>query len=687
MATLNTLRTRGGIIVSVVIGIALLAFLLGDLAPAGNSMNSKKTRVGEIDGTKVGYIEYFDKVEYITEIQKYMSGNDAVSTEQQERISDEAWDALISQYAIMPGMEKLGIGTSETEQIDMIDGAYISPVISGIFSDPQGGGYNPAFVRNFINNMQYDQSGTTSTVWKYLKDQMNRQRIMSKYMTLIAQGMFVTDIEVENGVALSAALSDIEYVVEDYSKIADSTIKVSEAEIRKYYDEHKRIFRQVASRDLEYVVFDVMPSDEDYAEAKKYVDEVAAEFAASEAPIQYAVVNSQSQVNKLFFSQEQLPADIAAFAFGPESDKMYGPVLTADIYTIARVSAKQMRPDSLGARHILLPAGSTQAADSIVTAIKGGADFAQLSAVYSVDQAANANGGDLGIFPTESMIPEFTEALIKAKKGEILTVTTPAGLHVVELTYTGKPVEKVQVAVITHEVEPSKFTQDEAYTKASNFVSQASANYDAFKNAVVENALIKRVATIRNTDRQIGSMNNSGEINRWAFNAKAGDVSSIIDVSGNYVVAAVAGAAEDGYATLQKASEGITAILRTEKKGDMLAEKMKGGSLQEIATSLGANIAEAEDVDFDKFYIEGAGAELQLIGAVSAAQPQTLSKPVKGAAGVYVFTVTNREDNPDATTSERERVRLDAVAKGYIVERINQALLEESNIKDLRVKF
>ena len=297
MATLNTLRTRGGIIVSVVIGIALLSFLLGDFGNTGAKlMNDRKMKVGTINGEKIGYAEFADKVDVYTKALETMYGSQSLSAEQQENVKNQVWQALIMQYAWEPGFEQSGLQVSENEQIDMVDGSFISPVIRTTFTNPNTGTFDPAIVRNFVT--QIDKDPTAALVWNFIKDQMIQQRYLSKYITLVAKGMYVTDLEVEQGVANSDITNAISYIVKDYSQVADSTIDISQAEVKKYYDAHKNIFRQTASRDIEYVLFDVLPSDSDYVDAEKHINEIAAEFAVSETPLQYATLNSQNPTEK-----------------------------------------------------------------------------------------------------------------------------------------------------------------------------------------------------------------------------------------------------------------------------------------------------------------------------------------------------------------------------------------------------
>lgn len=687
MATLNTLRTKGGVIVSIVIGIALLAFLLGDLSSANGMLNSRKMRVGEINGTHIGYLEYTNLVDNLTAVQQAMSGKDALSNEEQDQVKEMAWDELINQYALNPGFEDLGMTVSEAEQVDMVDGAYLSPVINNVFTNPNTGMFDPAILRNFVANISQDASGRSAMIWNYLKAQMTRQRLMSKYVDLIGKGIFVTDLEIQQAVANANTNSSISYIRRDYDLIADSLVNVSESEVRDYYNKHQRLFRQTATRDIEYVVFDVLPSEQDYADAAKYVDQMASEFEASETPLQYAMLNSQAQPSQVYLGENQLPGNLAGFAFGPNADKLYGPVLESDTYTIARVADSKMMPDSIGARHILIAADNAALADSLEKVLRSGGDFAALAQEYSIDPQAAQQGGDLGVFPPERMIPEFSQAALAVDKGQFFRVTTPYGIHLGQLTYKSKPVKKVQLATISYKIEPSEMTQQTIYGNVSKFISEASGSYENFKKATTDNALAKRVARIHNTDRDLNGMTNSREVVRWAFNAKKGEVSPIMEVDGNYVIAALDAATEDGHTPIEQISQQIAEVIRHEKKGRMLADSLSGGtSLAEMASRTGAEIKQAAGIEFNGFYIEGVGVEPTLIGAVTAVEPGKLSKPVIGGQGVFLFDVTARENVP-TTTPESEKVRLQASAAAYMGERVSQALLDDSKIVDKRVKF
>lgn len=681
MASLNTLRTRGGIIISIVIGVALIAFLMGDFVPRSCSDVS----VGSIDGHKVSYEEFYFHAEDYVAISQSMLGKESLTSDETDVARNMAWESLIAKYAYRPGLKKLGLDNSEAEQVDMVSGEYLSPIITGNFANPQTGIFEPYVLSNFIENIPYDRTGRLQLMWDYMKEQMNDQRSMNKYYALIEKGMFVTDLEVEAGLAASNDSFDARVIGKEYSSIADSLINVTSADIRSYYNEHRERFRQVPSREIEYVVFDMLPSDQDYAEAQRYIAMIGEEFAVAENPMQYALLNSQVAPSQQYLKETQVDGAIANTVFH-NPDAMYGPELSGDIYTMARLADVKMIPDTVGARHILVASTDGELADSLVRVIRHGADFGTLAREYSQDPSAQMNGGDLERFPPEYMVPEFSDAVVAARVGDVFSVETDFGIHVVEVTYKTPPVRKAQIATIRYKVDPSSTTQQEIYAEASKFLTAAAGSYDNFKKATTEGALSKRVARIRNTDRNLSGLDDSRELVRWAFDNKKGTVSDIMEVGGDYVVAALTDVRQDEYGKVEDVADQIRPVVVRQKKADIIIAGLDGSTLEEAASREGVEIKELEDVNFGSFFLDGIGVEQRLIGAITAGKPGQLSKPVKGEQGVYLFDITDVKVSDDAT-AESEKVRLEAMSSSYLGDRLAQAMAEGAEIKDNRVRF
>lgn len=685
MASLNTLRTKGGWIISIVIGIALLAFILPEIFRGSGGQNPNNMRVGEIGGEKVSYTEFYDESEYFNSVMSAYYGRSNFSSAEMENINDMAWNALIMQKAYYPGFEKLGLAPLEAEQTDMVTGAYISPVIMNEFTNPQTGAFDRTLLAGFVSNIDLNPNGRL--MWEWLKTQMRENRALLKYMTLVASGVNTTQMEVDAQYAASSKIYSAKVVAAPYADIPDSLVNVTEADLKRYYDSHQGAFRQTASRDIEYVVFDILPSEEDYAEAKKVVDEIAAEFKASTTPLQYAALNTQSRSESLFMAEDQIDPAIAAVVWdNPEA--MYGPVLSNDVYTLARLGEVRMMPDTLGARHILLAPTAQALADSLMGVIRNGGDFGQLAAEYSIDPSGKQNMGDLGHFAPEMMIPEFSDALLAHNTGDIFTVTSQFGLHVVEKTYAGPAVKKAQVATIRYNVDPSSMTEMDVFNKVRDFQQAAYGSYDNFRKAASDNLLSKRVERVSSTDRSVSGLSESKELVRWAFNNKVGDVSAEMKLGTDaYVVAVVTAVAEDGIAPLDQYRDEIRMAVEREKKGELLSAKMTGSTIEEVATAVGKEIVDVEGIQFPMFSVPNIGAEPKLVGAITSGVAEgTLSKPVTGNLGVYSFVVTGDSENGDIN-AETERIKLQSSSEMYIDQRLMQAIGELADVKDARVKY
>ncbi len=683
MATLNTLRTRGALILTIFIGVALIAFLLQDLTGASSVFQSRRNRVGSVDGNNIDYMEFVTENERIEGVIRTMYGRSSLSAAEIDQIYNMTWDSYVRRYAYEPGYRKLGIEVGEAEQIDMVNGTYISPVIQSLFASPTTGLVDPLMIAQFVASLDSDATGMMPAMWDYAKGEMVSERSMSKYVALARGGAFVNDLEVAQGVAAANNVYAGRYAMVPFTSIADSLVEVSSNEVRAYFKKHKAMFRQGAARDVEYVSWALVPSEADYAAAADHVRGMAEEFAAAEDPMQYASLNSQERADAGYYTQAQLSGDELAIAFGDRRGEMAGPTLNGNVYTLSRVAAERMLPDSVGARHILLPLGSTSA-DSLVRAIRGGADIFALASTYSIDQMV-----DLGRFPPEMMVEPFAEATIAARASDVFSVDTQYGTHVVQMTYKGAPVRKAQIATVVYNVEPSAATEQAAYGQARDFLAAAAGSKEKFDAAVTSTGVSPRVATISSSERNVMGLNDSRELVRWSFNTKPGTVSPIMEMDGNYVVAVVTGAREAGIADVQDVAQGIFQRLRNEKKAAMLTQQMAGKSVDEVAAMTGASSGDVADLRTNVFYDTALGVEPAAIGVFGGLSAGATSKPVKGYSGIYVVQLTSVTAAADdtAVTDASERVRIEAETESTLPQRLMQALTDGSDIEDYRVKF
>jgi len=689
MATLNTLRTKGGAVLAVVIGISLLTFLLGDLAGSGGILfNSSKMDVGRVNGKTVTYQDYLDRIERITRSQQIATGSENLNEQQTQQVRTAAWESIARELSFGPSLESLGLTVGAEELTDMATGEWISPVISSIFVNPNTGRFDPELLNAYVSHLDDDPTGNSRFFWKYIENEMGTERAMSKYMSLVAGGVFTTDLEVERGVENGNRFFDVAYVSRPVMSVADSTVKVTDAQIRAYYESHRRLFKQSESRELQYVVFEALPSEADFKDAEKSAAEIAEQLRVSEDPVQLAKINGTDAASLIFLSPDELVSELRQFGRTAADGDIYGPVLAGDKYTIARMVDRQAMPDTVGLRQIILAPGSDAQADSLMGVLRKGGDFETLAAEYSLDQ--QTPGGDMGrINPAIIGAPGFeayAKAVIGSKKGDIFKVETPYGIALVENTYRGKTVDKVRVAVIEYLIEPGRQTQQEAYADASKFASSLAAKGSDFNKLASESGLSVRVARLSEGDNRINGIDQSGEIARWAFEAGEGDRSDVFSIGDANYVACVSSIREHGTVPFEKVKNEIRAVVLDKEKAALLKEQMKGQSVTELSEKFDLEIKNASDVNFASYYIADLGVAPAAIGAITGTAQGGTTLPVEAGMDIAVFEVESIDDRME-TNDKSERITLQSLAETNLQNRAYNAVFGLADIRDTRIKF
>lgn len=675
MASLNTLRTKFGIVLSIIIALALLAFILSLKTEMGFTGNDPK--VGVIDGEKILYSEYYDQYEKI----KTQSGAQESDEQQAAMLANATWQSLISKYVLTPGFDKLGLRVTEPERLDMVSGKQPTQAFYSAFSDPRTGAFNVAAVSEFL--AQAETNPQAAQVWAQLNEQARTEREIQKYFGLIKGGVFVNALEVERGVKSANDTFAGKWAGKKYTDVPDSLFQITNADMKTYYNSHKDLFRQTPSRTISYVVFEVAPTDDDLLKLEKTVMEVGKEFASTEELKSFVRTNRNGGIADNFVSAAQLPEDEAeALTAG----KPYGPVLKNNEWTMARVLAVKEAPDSLGLRHIVLPYTEEKLADSLLTALRNGGNFAEAAARYSVYDATAANGGEVGVMPFSAFVGEFAEALGNAKAGDIVKIASGETIQLMQVYRADKPSKHFQIASITYPVEASSDTRRNVHNNAGSFMVNAKGSSEAFAAAASEAAVTPRVAVINQGDRTLRGMEDSRDVVRWAYGAEPGDVSEIFTVGKDYVIAMLTAVDNDEYASMEKVEAQLRAQVLRDKKYDYIVKDLAGSTLAEQAASLGSEVSDFKDVTFSSFYLEGIGFEPRVVGTITSSDKGVVSAPVKGLSGVFVIEVEDVQ-NADKQNAEGEKVRAQAMYESMAQQFFLPAIQQMAKIEDLRGKY
>ena len=696
MAILQDIRSKGGIIVSVVIGIALLAFIIGDFLPGGRG--SRNFDIGKVAGETLSVQSLEAKIEEVTNLYKQQSGQNNIDERMRDMIHDRAWDILISETLMNQQYEQIGLKVSPEELMDVITGPNPNSRIRQYFTDPQTGEFNRSGLMNFLKNKNSDPNAAHE--WGVLEKSIIEERYMQKYSGLVGKGIFVPDFVAENENQELNKKVDFDYIVQRYTSISDSLIKVSSDDLKAYYKKHKKQWEQTASRDIEYVVFNIVPSDDDRAAAQTWIEKIKPEFEETADPIQFVKLNSRTSSDTRFMTRGQLPVQVTGL-FDEQVGAMVGPYQEGEALKLVRLVKSENRPDSIKVRQIVvMPKAQTQAsykeavtlADSIKTAVEKGADFTKLAVRYSADPAVATNNGDLGWMQEADMSAgSMMGNLFDLKKGELTTMESGQAVFVVQVTERGKEVKKVQIATLQHNITASSRTEQILYSQASKFAIENRTEKQFDETATAQN-LSKRMATyLGENDRQIPGLTSARPIIRWVFGAKVGQVSDVFSVDNSYVVVILKTVRKKGFAPINQVVSEMDFAIRREKKAALITTQLvdatrNAQSFSDLAVNLNLPVETATDIAFSAFSIPGTGIEPQLIAAATGMGEGKISQPVEGVNGVFLLTVRQIVD-PEETGKEQAKLRLSTTYLNRSMQESVQALRKAANIQDMRSKF
>ena len=654
MAVLETIRVKFGIVITVLIAVALLSFIIdpSTLQSVTASMSSKYD-VGEINGKSISYTDYQEDVDKYTTLTELMSGSSVQNEQQQISIRNTAWQSLIDKYLFIKNAKAAGLSVGDEEMLSIISGEMESPLITqnpAFFGED--GTFSKDMLLQFISSIDSDPSGRMRLYWDNLQNTAMTQQFYAKYMSLFSQSNIVNKLQLTDQLAGNNNTFNVNFVMVPYGYAKDTTVVVSDSEIKKYYEAHKKLYRQQAGRDIEYVVFEVKPSTSDIAAANDAIAKVYDEFKTTQNMKSFLLANSDRKFDNTWYKDGELNSVSKAvndYAFGNNKDAS-GILTDNNTFYAVKVLESANVPE-------------------------------QVYVKYAQTEELLADAQPEWV----SQIPGFEDLM-----------TTPVGSKVklngmfFQVLDKKDVVAKKRVAVLEKNAVASKETVNGYYSKANTLATMSAGKYDTFRAALDSLGLYAHpVSKMAEGTNRLGAVEGTKEISRWAFEAKKGDVSSIFTINNNYfVVAAMTGVYEEGYTDLKEVSASIRNILYREKaaqkKAAEVAASIEGLSdLEAVAEKLGTTVSTKDGVAFSSF--SSQGLDPKFIGAAYASEDNVVCGPVAGNNGVYVYVVTGR-DTQDFYTEESAQQH-SAQRAQYASQMVVPVMMDDADVKDNRARF
>lgn len=666
-----------------------------------------------MNGEVLSAQDYQKMVDELSEVIKLTNGLNSLTEDQLNNVKDQVWQSYVNNKLIAEQAKKLGLKVTDAEIQAIIEQGTHPLLMQTPFRNPQTGMFDKDMLKKFLVDyanldaskmpaqyVEYYQK--MGAFWKFVEKTLAESTLAQKYQNLVTKSLISNPVSAEDAFKARTEQSDLLLAGIPYSSINDSTIQVSDSEIKDRYNEKKEQFKQlVETRDIRYIDVKVVPSDADRKAVEKEVTEYSNQLATTTSDFGTFVRSTGSSVNysDVPVSKSVFPADVASRLDSTGVNEVYGPYYnqTDDSYNAFKVLAKVSSPDSIQFRQIQVYADTEEKtktlADSIYNALKGGADFAAVAKIYGQTGEAtwvNSQSWEGAELDTDNS--KFINTLLNQPVDELTNVNIGQANLILQVMNKKSMQTKYKVAVVKRPVEFSKETYNAAYNKFSQFVAQNTTIDSMVKNAEESGYTLTPRTDFSSAEHYVGGVRSTREALKWIFAAKPGEVSPLYECGENdhLMVVALDKIHEAGYRDVNSVAEMLRSEIRRDKKADKLMAEMK--KYNSIAQVKGMKDAVSDSVKHVTFsapaYISVTRASEPVIGAVaSKTAVNQVSAPIKGNAGVYMIQVYAKDKGNEKFDAKQEEATLNNMAVRIVGSQLINDLYQKAKVEDKRYLF
>lgn len=716
MNILESIRKRTGLLVGIV-GLALVIFILESLLGSGSSIfTSDMNTVGIVGGKKIDRNEFYTKVEgQLNMIRQKKQSND-IDDQTRRQVIDYIFQAYISDNVIKPEYAKLGLAVSEDE---LYENMIINPgqTVVQRLTDPNTGkvyeqlaGPDGSLDKNKFRQFVSGASGEMELFVKQMEEDVTNTRLAEKYAMLVRKAMYVTTAEAKQSFVAQNTKLNVSIAMKRYDEVSDSAVKVTEDDIKKYYNENKhKYLNEETSRKIEYVAFNIFPSESDVAAIEKDAQRVAEGFKNKTTGEDSAYMMAESENGSItiqdFTRKNMIIKDSTVYTDAVGT--VYGPYNEGAYFKVYKLQKVNTLADSAKVRHILIGtmdpktnqpkrsmAAAKKTADSLITLIKEKkVTFDTLVKTVSDDLGSIEKGGDYGWFTEDiGFVEPFKNAGLMGVKGNISPVETQFGIHIIEVLDVSKTShQSYRLAQIFKPIVPSEETTKNIFNEAKQFAGENN-NADAFDKAIDAKKLSKRIAdNVKEADYTIPGMENARELVRWVFGAKKGEV-NLFSFNDKHLVVKVSSIKEKGFLPLEDVRDEVVIGATEKKKAEYIINEFNtkaagASSVEDIATKLGVQVVKQENLNPESHNIMGIGVDNVVIGTAAGIKQGVISKPIVGDMGVFVIKVNSAEVAPAPKDYKMQKMQLEQMIAYRADGDAYNALKQKANIENYIGRF
>ena len=694
MAALGKIRKRGVALV-IIIGLGLFAFIAEEaFRSCEATKNQQRQQVGEVLGNKINVQEFQALVDEYQEVLKMTQGVDNLSEEQLNSLKDEVWNSYVNEQIIANEAGKIGLTVTDEEMQNIMKEGTNPMLMRTPFVNQETGRFDVTMLTKFLADYKKNASNPQVAesyqkiyqFWQFIEKQLRSQTLAQKYQALIGNSLLSNPVSAKMAFEAQNQESDVELASIAYSTVNDNDVQVAESDLKAEYDAKKEMFKQtVETRDIKYVAFQVVASAADRQALMATMKEASDKLQSGANPAE-VVRKAQSQFpyTGIAATKKAYPSDIAAKIDSMAVGQTSAPFETKSDNTlnVVKLLAKVQMPDSIEYRQIQVGGATVdearKTADSIYTALKGGADFDKLAEKYG--QTGQKQWLTSAMYENSNTMDEVKN--LEFSQGNI----------VLQVTARKAMVDKYDVAVVKHTIDFSKATYSEAYNKFSQYVSENKTLEQLEKNAGKFGYKVQERKDLFNSEHNVAGLRATREAMKWIFDAKAGEVSPLYECGSNdnLLVVALTKVNPVGYRSLSDVQDILKPEVLRNKKFEQIKAKFAGVADIAAAKAKGARVDSVKQITFSApVFVQATGSsEPALSGAVAALKQGDFSKAlVKGNGGAYLFRVIKKAQREGANFDEKTVERSLSQRAQQAAGRFLQELYQKANVVDNRYLF
>ena len=710
MAALGKIRKRGVALV-IIIGLGLFAFIAEEaFRSCEATKNQQRQQVGEVLGNKINVQEFQALVDEYQEVLKMTQGVDNLSEEQLNSLKDEVWNSYVNEQIIANEAGKIGLTVTDEEMQNIMKEGTNPMLMRTPFVNQETGRFDVTMLTKFLADYKKNASNPQVAesyqkiyqFWQFIEKQLRSQTLAQKYQALIGNSLLSNPVSAKMAFEAQNQESDVELASIAYSTVNDNDVQVAESDLKAEYDAKKEMFKQtVETRDIKYVAFQVVASAADRQALMATMKEASDKLQSGANPAE-VVRKAQSQFpyTGIAATKKAYPSDIAAKIDSMAVGQTSAPFETKSDNTlnVVKLLAKVQMPDSIEYRQIQVGGATVdearKTADSIYTALKGGADFDKLAEKYG--QTGQKQWLTSAMYENSNTMDEesknYLNSINTLAVNDVKNLEFSQGNIVLQVTARKAMVDKYDVAVVKHTIDFSKATYSEAYNKFSQYVSENKTLEQLEKNAGKFGYRVQERKDLFNSEHNVAGLRATREAMKWIFDAKAGEVSPLYECGSNdnLLVVALTKVNPVGYRSLSDVQDILKPEVLRNKKFEQIKAKFAGVADIAAAKAKGARVDSVKQITFSApVFVQATGSsEPALSGAVAALKQGDFSKAlIKGNGGAYLFRVIKKAQREGANFDEKTVERSLSQRAQQAAGRFLQELYQKANVVDNRYLF